>query len=108
MNSIKKILKIFVFLLIALPILGFLALGKLFFKQNDVAKNSLFINKANADAPSSLCGGTCGNSGSTGSSCGASQCDGTCGGCGRSNNNGPSGGGGDGGDGGGGGGGGGK
>jgi hypothetical protein len=96
MNYVRKAVKIFIFLLIALPVLGVLTLGKLFFKQGNVSKDDFFINKANADFPYGSCGGSCdggncgSNSGSSGNSCGASASDDCCGGCGSSGDGGGS------------------
>ena len=83
MDSIKKALKIFVFLLIALPLLGFLALGKLLFKQGNVSKDNLFVSKAEADTPS-CGGGNCG--GGEGGNCGCGSAGASVGNCTSSSN----------------------
>ncbi len=76
--------------LIAIPVLGLLALGKFLFKNNESKTQGLnFVNKAQADVPQSNCGSNCdiggGGGGSTcGSSCGACMCDDCCGGNGMS------------------------
>lgn len=65
----KKYLKFLLFLLIALPILGLLSLGKLLFK---IDKNSDFslINQAKADIPIIGNPGDCGGSAGPCSDCG--------------------------------------
>ena len=58
----KKILKILVFIFVAIPLLVFLSLGRLLFKNANFKAANLIINKAQADVPVS-CGGGCGGGG---------------------------------------------
>ncbi len=83
----RKFWRLLVLFLIAIPVLGILALGKFFFKNGESKQQGLtLVNKAQADVPFSCGGGSCGggNSGSSGGACGACQSDDCCGGNGKS------------------------